>query len=217
MEKSEITVPDMPYMREIFKILRTGAFISEDCLSDSNRRFYRVIDDHFEAYFKYFLQLGFYLEKGYGYVHLCEARPAGNIQSKLRTDVGKYIEMIAVLMKFRPELAPGSQFKSYELQMFCDQDDEMRSVLPESDNGQLSSRITRFLENVAKEGVHRPVRRRDDLLCHVSFPLPEGIRPAHTPVRRARQVQPGEGDGAGGGNTSGGSINRNGGIDHGIP
>lgn len=152
MEKSEITVPDMPYMREIFKILRTGAFISEDCLSDSNRRYYRVIDNHFEAYFKYFLQLGFYLEKGYGYIHLCEARPAGNIQSKLRTDVGKYIEMIAVLMKFRPELAPGAQFKSYELQMFCDQDDEMRSVLPESDNGQLSSRITRFLENVAKEG-----------------------------------------------------------------
>ena len=152
MEKSEITVPDMPYMREIFKILRTGAFISEDCLSDSNRRYYRVIDNHFEAYFKYFLQLGFYLEKGYGYIHLCEARPAGNIQSKLRTDVGKYIEMIAVLMKFRPELAPGTQFKSYELQMFCDQDDEMRSVLPESDNGQLSSRITRFLENVAKEG-----------------------------------------------------------------
>lgn len=152
MEKSEIIVPDMPYMREIFKILRTGAFISEDCLSDSERRYYRAVDNHFDAYFKYFLQLGFYLEKGYGYFHLCEARPAANIQSKLRTDVGKYIEMIAVLTKFRPELAPGSQFKNYELQMFCDQDDEMRSVLPESDNGQLSSRITKFLESIAKEG-----------------------------------------------------------------
>ena len=152
MEKSEILVPDMPYMQEIFKILRTGSFISEDCLSDSNRRYYRAIDEQFNAYFKYFFQLGFYLEKGYGYYHLCEVRPAGNIQSKLRTDVGKYIEMIAVLTKFRPELAPGSQFKNYELQMFCDQDDEMRSILPESDNGQLSSRITKFLENVAKEG-----------------------------------------------------------------
>ena len=152
MEKSEIIVPDMPYMRDIFKILRTGAFISEDCLSDSERRYFRAIDEQFEAYFKYFLQLGFYLEKGFGYFHLCEARPAASIQSKLRTDVGKYIEMVAILTKFRPELGPGSQFKSYELEMFCFHDDEMRSVLPESDNGQLSSRITKFLENVAKEG-----------------------------------------------------------------
>ena len=152
MEKTEIIVPDMPYMREIFKILRTGAFISEDSLSDSSRRFYKAINENYDAYFKYLFQLGFYLEKGYGYFHLCETRPAGNIQSKLRTDVGSYINMIAVLTKFRPDLAPGHQFKNYELQMFCDQDDEMRSVLPESDNGQLSSRITKFLESVAKEG-----------------------------------------------------------------
>ena len=44
--ENEIIVPDMPYMRDIFKILRTGAFICEDSLSESNRRYYRKIDDN---------------------------------------------------------------------------------------------------------------------------------------------------------------------------
>jgi hypothetical protein len=147
-----IIVPDMPYMRDIFAILRTGAFISEDCFSESNRRYYRKIDDNFDAYFKYFLQLGYYLERGDGYVHLTEARPAFNVQSKMRTDIGKYIQMLAVLIKFRPELAPGYQFRSSDLTKFFDENDDMLSVLPTSDDNLLPSRVATFLRNVSREG-----------------------------------------------------------------
>ena len=89
--ENEIIVPDMPYMRDIFKILRTGGFICEDSLSESTRRYYRKMDEHFDAYFKYFLQLGFYLERKQGYIHLTEARPAQSTQGKLRTDIGNYL------------------------------------------------------------------------------------------------------------------------------
>ena len=74
--------------------------------------------------------------------------------------------MIALLTKFRPELAPGYQFKTYELESFCDQDDEMRSVLPESDNGQLSRRIAKFLDKVAEEGFLE--RSADESTCYVT-------------------------------------------------
>lgn len=152
MDNTPITVPDMPNMREIFKTLRNRGFICEDCISATTKNSYRLIKDNYEAYFKYFIQLGYYLEQGPGYFHLCEARPSQNVQSKLRTDVSKYIPMLNMLTQFRPELAPGYQFKAYDLQMFCDQNDELRAVLPISQDGQLSTRVTLFLKDVEKEG-----------------------------------------------------------------
>lgn len=147
-----IIVPDMPYMRDIFKILRTGGFICEDSLSESTRRYYRKIDEHFDAYFKYFLQLGFYLERKQGYVHLTEARPSQSTQGKLRTDIGNYLPWLEILVKFRPELAPGYQFKSFELQKFLDENDELRSLLPPAEDNLLSTRVSKFLRQVAQEG-----------------------------------------------------------------
>ena len=150
--ENEIIVPDMPYMRDIFKILRTGGFICEDSLSESTRRYYRKIDENFDAYFKYFIQLGFYLERKQGYVHLTEARSAQATQGKLRTDIGNYLPWLEILIKFRPELAPGYQFKSFELQKFLDENDELRSLLPPADDNLLSTRVSKFLKQVAQEG-----------------------------------------------------------------
>ena len=150
--ENEIIVPTMPYMREIFSIFRTGKFISENTLSESCRRYYAAILNNFEAYYKYFDQLGYYLEQGPGYFHLCEARQPQAIQSKLRTDLGNYIQMLAILIKFRPELTPGHQFKTYEFQAFCDQTDEIKSILPPSDDGLMTSRVSLFLKGAAKEG-----------------------------------------------------------------
>ena len=164
--ENEIIVPDMPYMREIFQILKNGGFISQDSLSDSQRRYYQKINEHFDAYFKYFEQLGYYLERGYGYVHLCEARVASAVMSKLRTDVNNYIPKMSILSKFNPELVPGSTFKIYELQMFCDQDDEMRSILPTSETGLLSDRIARFVTSLKNEGFLDI--STDSTTCHVT-------------------------------------------------
>ena len=152
MDDNLINVPDMPYMRDIFKIFRSSGFISEDCVSSIVKNYYSIIRKYYEAYSKYFSQLGYYLERGPGYFHLCEARPAQNIQSKLRTDVSKFIPMLNILVQFRPDLAPGYQFKAYDLQMFCDQNDEIRSVLPNTQDGNLASRVTAFLRDVEREG-----------------------------------------------------------------
>lgn len=152
MDNLSINVPDMPYMREIFKILRSSGFINEDCVSALVKNYYSVIKENYDAYFKYFIQLGYYLEQGPGYFHLCEARPAQNALSKLRTDVSKFIPMLNLLTQFRPELEPGHQFKAYDLQMYCDQNDELRSVLPDAQDGKLATRVTLFLKDVEKEG-----------------------------------------------------------------
>ena len=152
MDNLSLHVPDMPYMREIFKILRTSGFISEDCVSALVKNYYSVIKENYDAYFKYFNQLGYYLEQGPGYFHLCEARPAQNALSKLRTDVSKFIPMLNLLTQFRPELAPGHQFKAYDLQMYCDQNDELRSILPDAPDGKLATRVTLFLKEVESRG-----------------------------------------------------------------
>ena len=52
MDNLSINVPDMPYMREIFKILRSSGFISEDCVSSLVKNYYSVIKENYEAYFK---------------------------------------------------------------------------------------------------------------------------------------------------------------------
>lgn len=152
MDNLSLQVPNMPYMREIFKILRTCGFISEDCVSALVKNYYSVIKENYDAYFKYFNQLGYYLEQGPGYFHLCEARPAQNALSKLRTDVSKFIPMLNLLTQFRPELAPGHQFKAYDLQMYCDQNDELRSILPDAPDGKLATRVTLFLKEVESRG-----------------------------------------------------------------
>jgi len=152
MNDDELKVPDMPYMKDIFRILRTGAFISEDCLSESSRRYYRKIEENFSAYYKYFDQLGYYLEKGNGYVHLCEEKSSSSVQSRLRTDIGTYVPMLHAFLKFNPELSPGHQFKTYELQRFFDENDELKSILPPSDDGLLSTRVNSFLKRAVSEG-----------------------------------------------------------------
>lgn len=152
MDNLTINVPDMPYMREIFKILRQSGFICEDCVSANEKNYYGVIKENYPSYFKYFFQLGYYLEQGPGYFHLCEARPIQNAQSKLRTDVSKFIPMLNLLIQFRPELAPGHQFKAYDLQMYCDQNDELRSILPDAPDGKLATRVTLFLKETESKG-----------------------------------------------------------------
>ena len=152
MDNMTIEVPNMPYLREIFKIFRSGGFISEDCISALAKNYYTVIKNNYQAYFKYFSQLGYYLEQGPGYFHLCEAKTAQNIQSNLRTDVSKYIPMLNLLTQFRPELAPGYQFKVYDLLMYCDQNDELQAVLPDAPDGKLATRVILFLKDVEKEG-----------------------------------------------------------------
>ena len=162
----EIIVPDMPYMREIFRILRTGAFICEDTLSDSVKRYYRKIAANFDAYFKYFDQLGYFLEHGPGYVHLCEDKTSQVVQNKIRTDSLSYIPMLALLVGFRADLAPGYQFKTYEFQSYCEQNEEIQTMLPSSDDGLMMTRVAAFLKGVAKEGFldFSP----DDSTCHVT-------------------------------------------------
>ena len=49
-------------------------------------------------------------------------------------------------------MAPGYQFKSFELQKFLDENDELRSLLPSTDDGQLASRVAKFLRQIAQEG-----------------------------------------------------------------
>lgn len=152
MDNITIEVPNMPYLKEIFKIFKTGGFISEDCVSVLVKNYYNVMKENYQAYFKYFSQLGYYLEQGPGYFHLCESKTAQNVQSNLRTDVSKYIPMLNLLTQFRPELGSGYQFKVYDLLMYCDQNDELQTILPQSQDGNLSTRVTLFLKDVEREG-----------------------------------------------------------------
>lgn len=150
--ENRIIVPDMPHMKEIYRIFRDGGFISEQCLSESKRRYYHDLDDNFEAFFKYFSQLGLYLEKGNGYFHLCEEKTVQRIQNSIRNDYGLYISILRLFTMWNPELAPGSQFKSYDLQQFCDENDEAKHILPESKDGLLASRVSDFLSIIEKQG-----------------------------------------------------------------
>ena len=150
--ENRIIVPDMPHMRDIFRILKSGAFINEQCFSHAQRGYYKEIKENFEAYFKYFEQLGYFLEEGKGYFHLCEERTMQATQIRARNDLKEYIPMMRLFTKWNPALEPGSQFKTAEFLHFCEDDDEAKMLLPTSDDGLLPSRLSKFLKNTADEG-----------------------------------------------------------------
>ena len=151
-EGNQIIVPDMPHMKEIYRIFRDGGFISEQCLSETKRRYYRDLENNYDAFFKYFDQLGLFLEKGNGYFHLCEEKTPQRVQNSIRTDYGTFFTILRLLTMWKPDLSAGHQFKSYDLQQFCDENDEAKHLLPESKDGQLSSRVSDFLSTMEKQG-----------------------------------------------------------------
>lgn len=150
--EKQIIVPDMPHLREIYRIFRDGSFISELSFSESKRRYFRDLDTHYEAYFKYFGQLGLYLERGNGYFHLSEDKNSQRVQNSIRADFHPLLTVLRLLTMWNPEIAPGFQFKSYDLQQFCDENDEAKRMLPDSKDDLLASRVSDFLAMVEKQG-----------------------------------------------------------------
>ena len=152
MEEQEIIVPQLPYMEAIFRRLKTNAFINEETFNIQERQWYNQIHENFSAYSQYLAQLGYRLESGPGYFHLSEPKPAANIVSTLRNNIGDYIRMLSVLTEYRPDLEPGAQFKVHDLLSFCDDNDEVKALLPSSNDGLLSSRVSAYLKWVVAEG-----------------------------------------------------------------
>lgn len=161
-ESQEIIVPQLPYMEQIFRRLKTNAFINEETFSTQEKHWYNQIHENFGAYQAFFSQLGYRLESGPGYFHLSEPKPSANIVSTLRNNIGDYIRMLTVLTEYgsratmsendRSDLEPGAQFKVYDLLSFCDDNDEVKALLPSSNDGLLASRVSAYLRWVASEG-----------------------------------------------------------------
>ncbi len=151
-ENSTYTVPALPYLKDIWKRLKSNAFINQETFNHREKNWYAKIEEHFEAYHAYFAQLGYSLEAGDGYYFLSEPRLGAQIESILRNNYGDYIKMLRVLNKFRPTLEPGSQFKFHDFLSFCDENDDIKMLLWPSQDDSLSSRVQFFIRKVQTEG-----------------------------------------------------------------
>ena len=139
-------------MEAIFRRLKTNAFINEETFNAQEKHWYILLHENFSAYQSFFSQIGYRLESGPGYFHLSEPKPVANIISTLRNNIGDYIRMLTVLTEYRPGLEPGAQFKVFDLLSFCDDNDDVKALLPSSNDGLLASRVTAYLKWVAAEG-----------------------------------------------------------------
>lgn len=57
----------MRYTKDIFEILSTGGFISQNSISQQRSHLYDAIEDDFQNYRDYYEGVGFLLEGGNGY------------------------------------------------------------------------------------------------------------------------------------------------------
>ena len=73
----------LKYLRHVYDSLIRGGFISSDSLSRESRNIFQDIEDNYEAYRDYFLNIGLILEEGDGYYHFSRQEKKVLLKEKL--------------------------------------------------------------------------------------------------------------------------------------
>lgn len=74
----------MRYTTEIFETLSKGKFISANSLDKTQQHWFDDIEDNFQGYYDFFIQIGYSLEGGNGYCFFTRPMSKVDLESILR-------------------------------------------------------------------------------------------------------------------------------------
>ena len=115
----------LKYLRHVYDSLIRGGFISSDSLSRESRNIFQDIEDNYEAYRDYFLNIGLILEEGDGYYHFSRQEKKVLLKEKLER-FGHWIDVLDFLKAWDPAFRPGFSFSKYEICRKFDADADLR-------------------------------------------------------------------------------------------
>lgn len=100
---------------KIYDKLNRGEFISVDSIDVENRHLYDELEENFEDYAEYFLEIGLKLEMGNGYFYFSRVNEhKKSIEQKLES-FSKWLDYIDFLKCYNPSFTAGFQFRKSHL------------------------------------------------------------------------------------------------------
>lgn len=112
--------------RRIYERLSRGEFISVDSIDSSNRHLYEDMEENFDDYVDFFMEIGLLLEHGNGYFYFSrigEGRQA--VEQKLES-FSKWLDYLDFLKTYNQSFTAGYQFRKSHLTEQISLDIELR-------------------------------------------------------------------------------------------
>lgn len=125
--------------QQIFDRLSHGEFLAADSTIEAKRRLYNDIEDNFDDYRDYFLELGLKLEGGNGYYYFSRQENKQALEDKLQR-FSHWIDVVDFLKSFDLTFSPGFQFHSASIE----------AALP--DNVVMREKARKLYPDIAKSG-----------------------------------------------------------------
>ena len=100
----------MRYTKEIFEILSSGGFISQNSISQQRAHLYDAIEDDFQQYQEYYEGIGFLLEGGNGYYYFSRTESKVELADKIQRMIG-WIDRLDFLKTFNSTFGSGFSFR----------------------------------------------------------------------------------------------------------
>ena len=146
-------LPRIPYSREIFGIMKNGAFLCGESFDSDRKKYYLFLNEHRTIFSDLFSLLGYRLDGGDGFFYLSEEnKPLGNKKTQGEADRRRFLLIADVLTSFSPDIAAGDFFMKSDLLKHCEAVPELSATLIAYSDKGLSAGLDKFLKDVEADG-----------------------------------------------------------------
>ena len=143
----------MRYTIEIFETLSKGKFISANSLDKTQQHWFDDIEDNFQEYYDFFIQIGYSLEGGNGYWFFTRPMSKVDLESKIKS-LMKWIDNLSFLKSFNSLFGSGFTFTKADILVQFSCNVELKTLLPNTLSRQSSNedKIDALINDLMREG-----------------------------------------------------------------
>ena len=165
VDERDLFIPQLPRMKEIWRAMFKGGFISRECYSTTQKELYGLLNRYQDAYSSFFTQMGYYLEHDnvYGVFYLCDLeKPMNSAESKMMHDLDLFLPMCHIMDMFLTQssdikgdynIDAGREFYVTSFLHFCEMNSAIQKALmefPDAKKNSKDSSVRGFAEYFIK-------------------------------------------------------------------
>lgn len=143
----------MRYTTEIFETLSKGKFISANTLDKTQQHWFDDIEDNFQEYYDFFIQIGYSLEGGNGYWFFTRPMSKVDLESKIKS-LMKWIDNLSFLKSFNSLFGSGFTFTKADILVQFSCNVELKNLISKMFSGKSSNedKIDALINDLMREG-----------------------------------------------------------------
>ena len=101
--------------RQIYERLSRGEFIAVDSINPSNRHLYEDMEENFDDYVDFFMEIGLLLEHGNGYFYFSRSGESRQTVEQKLESFSKWLDYLDFLKTYNQSFTAGYQFRKSHL------------------------------------------------------------------------------------------------------